>query len=942
MLRDGRSLVIISPPRALDAQGSNVPVSYEIDGTDLLIVTRHRSLSVAYPILVDPQIDVRDDWACLNSPNCSATWFHGDAGALQGLNSWYFDTNYDYPGYTGNTFAGRKSCYAPAGNCYRNGNGGPTPQYDWQPDGLHILMRPDFYYPPYKYGQWVYQPPGYTTQVYRTDFGAKFLRKRYGHSDPWSEPVTYSGIYSYATGQMASLIFHHWELTHNWHAEFGMSQPGPQAVVFGMQTLSQGAYNWSTWRDAYMGAAIIQLTDPEPPTAATNYDGQAAGLSGPTGWTNNGSWSVAAGASDPGLGVHQLRLDVPLAGGGSARKTAGPFCWGNSSFRCQPNLTLPYNSYGSVTPAFTVNATADQDPTTPGNQPIAEGEIPLGVTASDPVGHESPSVATPSIKVDRAGPDLNASGRLWDLRGKEVFADRYEVTIDATDGSNATPTTRRSGVERLDLYFDNQLVRRKLQTEAGDSAPLTDTWSLDVKASSLTPGTYPVRVEAVDRLGNPSSKEWAISVTDSDPLPTEAEVVQRSQAFREEFGLSTEEALIRSLMHDPAYTPSRYEYGVPLTAAEAGQIEEREARADTDHEAIESYGVQTAPGSYAGYWADPATGLSYVGFTADLDTQLAALRDRVANPAILRAVPAQYSLAALNTLHERILADEAWVEAQGLELRTVGVDVPANRIELGLNVLPDSAQLAQLRNRYGDAVEALQVTVEAAAARRDDYWPRLFGGLEIFGLEYGSRCTSGYAWTGAIGTLRLRGVLTAGHCTGLRASEDWSQGGVKFGTVFANNAYDKDYKSADAASVGENVDDARPIEPTVYLGVFQRAAITRVQPRSRIRTDQRVCLSGRTSGYTCGKVSSTYRNVVITNGALSFKIRLKNQMFVKGMSCDFGDSGGPIFAKGAAIGMMSAVVTYRSRTGQTYKRCTYSHAAYVQDETGATILTSGG
>ena len=52
--RAGRALVFILPPIATDAQGSEVAVSMEVEGSSLVLTAPHASKDFAYPILLDP------------------------------------------------------------------------------------------------------------------------------------------------------------------------------------------------------------------------------------------------------------------------------------------------------------------------------------------------------------------------------------------------------------------------------------------------------------------------------------------------------------------------------------------------------------------------------------------------------------------------------------------------------------------------------------------------------------------------------------------------------------------------------------------------------------------------------------------------------------------------------------------------------------------------
>src|SRR6476646_2413762 len=51
---EGQVLADVPPPLAFDAQGVEVPVQLQVNGNDLVLDVAHRSMDVAYPILVDP------------------------------------------------------------------------------------------------------------------------------------------------------------------------------------------------------------------------------------------------------------------------------------------------------------------------------------------------------------------------------------------------------------------------------------------------------------------------------------------------------------------------------------------------------------------------------------------------------------------------------------------------------------------------------------------------------------------------------------------------------------------------------------------------------------------------------------------------------------------------------------------------------------------------
>ena len=81
---DGVILGTISRPHALDAQGSEVPVAMSVEGSSIEISVPHRDEEFAYPILVDPEVTIEQNWG-------QPGWY--DGVKLQGLAAWTWYSN---------------------------------------------------------------------------------------------------------------------------------------------------------------------------------------------------------------------------------------------------------------------------------------------------------------------------------------------------------------------------------------------------------------------------------------------------------------------------------------------------------------------------------------------------------------------------------------------------------------------------------------------------------------------------------------------------------------------------------------------------------------------------------------------------------------------------------------------------------------------------------
>jgi hypothetical protein len=150
----------VLPAMAIDAQGEQVEVSYEVDGDTLVVNVDHQGEDVAYPVWVDPVIE---EWLSATNTN---SWYHGYA--YDGLSQWFWTSNQPT---TNSPLAPRTSCYTPV-SCYKPA-GMPVPPYG---RGLYAYVFPGAPYqiPANTYGEWVYDPPGSTTQVSQAVLGPNF------------------------------------------------------------------------------------------------------------------------------------------------------------------------------------------------------------------------------------------------------------------------------------------------------------------------------------------------------------------------------------------------------------------------------------------------------------------------------------------------------------------------------------------------------------------------------------------------------------------------------------------------------------------------------------------------------------------------------------------------------------------------------------------------
>jgi len=492
VMRDGEQLTTVSPPIAVDAQGQDVPAEIEVVGNRVVVSVAHRDKDLAYPLLVDPVIE---DWYGGTPAN---SWYGGDAYSLAGLQHWF----HTYSGVPSNTYAPRYSCYTPV-NCYNPGQDGS------RNDGLHFYLFP-YSYPANSIAQWNYQPPGTTTRIERADFGIKYLRMG---TDPDQSPVMFTGIYRIGVGWAA---FTAWDddFSSTWNTHVAYNTPGPHRLSFGFY--APFAATTSGWRDGYVGAAIVNLIDPEAPTITDT------GVDQPTKWRKaGGEFSVRPTATDPGLGVQYFEINAPGTADDQGRWH--PTCEGGKSSPCPASWTP---SAGEE-----MELPADIFP---------EGLTTFDLYAEDPILQRGGTGV--QVKIDRGAPaTLDLSGALYDQRevqpvpfgGQPILSPgTHALTVNATDpAASGLPSGQRSGVEKIEIRVDGDLVDDEDVPCPAGNCPLTHNWSYNTSAYA---GRNRIEVKAIDGAGNATTKSFVVNSPERGKLvyPVTGETTSRRFALQ--------------------------------------------------------------------------------------------------------------------------------------------------------------------------------------------------------------------------------------------------------------------------------------------------------------------------------------------------------------------------------------------------------------------------
>lgn len=282
----------------------------------------------------------------------------------------------------------------------------------------------------------------------------------------------------------------------------------------------------------------------------------------------------------------------------------------------------------------------------------------------------------------------------------------YETTEDA--GVNGVDVTVR---ERVWLDAETRLPLRQQVLE---DTTVVEEQFYSYTSERLAPSEVdadffrpepPPGAQTTSYSLDPPEPEPAARASDPEPQRSRSRQLAGAQAFREAHGLSTNRALMESLLDDPPENATIVRFGVPLTDQELAEMETRLAM-QRARSIVDDFGAEERA-TYAGSYLDHRSGgVLRVGFTADARAQLKRLRAAFPYPRRLRSFTAERTLLELHAI-QRELQQDAQNLRSTLSVQETSVDESENQVVAG-DAAPTLAQGAALRARYGDAVRLVR------------------------------------------------------------------------------------------------------------------------------------------------------------------------------------------------------------------------------------------
>ncbi|HEX6153711.1 MAG TPA: hypothetical protein VFZ19_09345, partial [Solirubrobacterales bacterium] len=419
VLRGGNLLMTVDPPSAMDAAGEEVPVTLDVEGSEL-VLRASPGPDPAYPILVDPLFQTYEwakyvhNWETEEGPHPDGINTSAE-GIYRWLAIWETQQAEEWSPEYAST---EKRFYLSLdeGGNYNNPVGlfaATTGGSGTVTSGSHVAWKyvvPRFYSDQDQYGT---IPQTYISKMKLWNLTHMAYGKR-------ASPYMQLGLMR-PNGTWASLLTHtslsgHHLTDLNYKYEF----TGDQESKLG----SVGLWAQENYLPSEVGATVfVQAAQVELTEPAGNVPKFGTPLAGPSGWVDSTAKPIEFVASDNGLGVYAVNVAPDYPGSPPSSKTQHG-CTGTGEGVC-PHT---WSSADAGTPALTYDPSA-----------YPSGVRLLNLVAEDPLGNKS-AAAKVELKVDHVPPQVELSGQLTEQPALGTKLAKYALKVTAQDGDEAAPS----------------------------------------------------------------------------------------------------------------------------------------------------------------------------------------------------------------------------------------------------------------------------------------------------------------------------------------------------------------------------------------------------------------------------------------------------------------------------------------------------------------------
>lgn len=254
--------------------------------------------------------------------------------------------------------------------------------------------------------------------------------------------------------------------------------PQANVAVFGNYPEATGLS--SNFTD-FMGGAVVFETDDYPATVTSDTV--------PDQWATTAPTSFTAQVSDLGLGIRQVNVsrEPRQAWAHTAGQTPSE----------EKSVTAPCTDETTRGKTGTRKNPCPRDVSIDFQRgDVAEGANNFAISGIDAVGDTATSKLP--VKLDTSAPTIEFNGPIVD-NANTAEAGVNPLTITASDGSRDAPQNERSGVTRLQVRLDGQVVYDQSQSCPDGSCSMP--YDLNFDTMTLDAGNHAVDVTAWDAVG---------------------------------------------------------------------------------------------------------------------------------------------------------------------------------------------------------------------------------------------------------------------------------------------------------------------------------------------------------------------------------------------------------------------------------------------------------
>jgi len=252
--------------------------------------------------------------------------------------------------------------------------------------------------------------------------------------------------------------------------------------------------------------------------------------------------------------------------------------------------------------------------------------------------------------------------------------------------------------------------------------------------------------------------------------------------------------------------------------------------------------------------------------------------------------PVRHSFAELDVVRQEVATDPEWRAVAGKLVSKWYIDIPHNRVAVGVTELTPEVARAAAR-LFGDLVSLHVAARPDRESRQDDFEPWA-AGTRI------SSCSSGYIIRTTTTPVQRR-MVSAGHCAALNATV--RNNGDAVGTVMTRQLVDG---GRDFEFIG-----GRTYQPFMYTGPANSNGGFAIKGSRLSGVGLDVCTNGATSGQNCaGEVTAIDVCVTFSDGLTTCLLDEAESTDGTEMSRP-GDSGGPVIVfESAGVKVVGSIV----------------------------------